>query len=67
LKKNWQTSLHEKEEIKMALVELLIRIQTSEGEVSAKEEAEIEKMLSDMEEIVGKSSFELDECVWEEM
>lgn len=51
----------------MALVELLIRIQTSEGEVSAKEEAEIEKMLSDMEEIVGKSNFKLDECMWEEM
>lgn len=53
----------------MALVEFCIRIQTKDvdDKISPDEEAEIERMLSDMEEVVYKSTFTLDECMWEEV
>jgi hypothetical protein len=59
-----------KEDFKMALVEFTIRVQTGEyvdDPLSEEQKAVVERMLNDMEELVGRSEFELDDSEWEEL
>lgn len=54
----------------MALVEFTIRVQTGEyvdDPLNEEQKAVVERMLNDMEELVGKSEFELDDSEWEEL